>query len=122
MTEPTPKAPRENNWWVKSLNGIRAVIKAQNTDKLPGTIHLKVAKILKDSGKLSSTLRPSEADIIAAFNSFLSSTSAPNPTPLQTDMHEERSTLDVLHRLLSSLEDGDEVIISRRRRCSCRLW
>jgi hypothetical protein len=82
-----PKAKKEANWFVQALAPVRAALKplidAHNAalpeggKKLAGTVAPQVGRVLKEAGQLSAEVSPTEAQIKAAFASFLASPAEP---------------------------------------------
>jgi hypothetical protein len=114
---------KELNWWIKATQHIRSTLKphieeynSKNTKKLSGTVHVSVAKALKTSGLLSSTLQPNNEDILKTYNSLL-------PEPQAEPLNEPQDDKVVrLSKLLEEFFDGEttEIIIRKPRRgCWC---
>ncbi len=84
-----PSAPkREANWWIKATQYVRSLladqIKADNEarvaagdKKLPGTVPTTVASMLKDAGKLSADITPSEDEVLEMYESYKEAPPAP---------------------------------------------
>ncbi|NDE17634.1 hypothetical protein EBZ80_22180, partial [bacterium] len=84
-----PSAPkREANWWIKATQYVRSVLAdqiaadnearvADGEKKLPGTVPTTVASMLKDAGKLSADVTPSEDEVMAAYESYKAEPPAP---------------------------------------------
>jgi len=86
-----PMAPKkEATWWIKATQHIRGILKptidshnsalAEGEKKLPGTTPVQVSRILKNGGLLSDSLMPEDAQILAAFATFLK-----DPLPPKTE-------------------------------------
>jgi hypothetical protein len=80
--EKDPDAPKkEATWWIKATQEVRAALKstmdahnanlAEGAKKLPGTAPVQVSRILKEAGLLSADRMPEEAEIMTAFQTFL---------------------------------------------------
>jgi hypothetical protein len=84
-----PSAPkREANWWIKATQHVRSLLAEQiaadnearvadGDKKLPGTVPTTVASMLKDAGKLSADVTPSEEEVLAAYESYKAEPPAP---------------------------------------------
>jgi len=85
--EAEPKPKKEANWFVKALGSVRATLKplieAHNAalpeggKKLAGTVAPQVGRMLKEAGQLSADMEPTQAQVAAAFKSFLVSPPVP---------------------------------------------
>jgi hypothetical protein len=90
-----PKAKKEANWFVKALAGVRVTLKplieAHNSalpeggKKLAGTVAPQVGRMLKEAGHLAEALTPTEAQVKAAFASFLASPPTPKPASVASE-------------------------------------
>jgi len=95
--EPKPAdAPKkEANWFVQALTSVRAALKPlieahnaalpEGSKKLAGTVAPQVGRVLKEAGQLSAEIKPTEAQIKAAFHSFLASPPTPKTSSVASE-------------------------------------
>jgi hypothetical protein len=82
-----PKAKKPVNWFVTAMGPVRKILKPlidahnaalpEGDKKLAGTVPPQVGRVLKEAGQLSAEVSPNEAQIKAAFASFLASPPEP---------------------------------------------
>ena len=118
------------NWWMSGTFHIRSILKsyidAYNSTvskKLPGFVHVKVAGLLKKSGLFSSTILPSDDQIIEAFKTYITLHEDIKVEPIADEV-EVNPISTRIDKLLSDLRDDEEIVIYRRNRssCCCSWW
>ena len=86
---------KEANWFVQALAPVRAALKPlieahnaalpEGSKKLAGTVAPQVGRVLKEAGQLSAEIKPTEAQIKAAFHSFLASPPTPKTSSVASE-------------------------------------
>ena len=92
---PADAPKKEANWFIQALSQVRLslkpLIEAHNASlpeggkKLAGTVATQVGSMLKEAGQLSATITPTDAQVKAAFTSFIASPPAPKSASVASD-------------------------------------
>jgi len=124
--------PRELNWWIKSTQVIRTLLNPhiakyneKYVKKLSGTVHVTIARLLKDSNLLTPTLSPSESDIMNEFNKYISTLESEEKETIEEEpIAEESAKLkeERILNLLSQILEHDNIEVIVRRKRTCCLW
>lgn len=92
-----PTAPKkEATWWVKRTCEVREALKdgiasenasrkSRGENSLPAVAAVRVTSMLRDAGKLSQDIMPSQEDMLATWTAFLTSPPEPKPKPVKKD-------------------------------------